>query len=179
MEARFSEDTAELTEGEEGNERNKDDDGAGSELFEIEALESGAGGLMMDEALDEFLDEVEEEDEDAEEQRFEERGLVERKGFGAAAEVEHLPDEDDFADHQGIDDGEGEVEGAGVVIVAGEKHGVGGDRAEEDSQVGRDGEVILELADEALFAGEIWDGHGCDLSELHRFRLPVCNWAGV
>jgi hypothetical protein len=90
-------------------------------LFEVEAFEGSSGGLVVDDALDELLDEVEEEDEDAEEKRFKQGGLIERKGFGAAAEVEHLADEDDLADDEGVDESEGEVEGSGVFVVPGKE----------------------------------------------------------
>ena len=98
---------------------------------------------MVNEALDELFEEVEGEDEQPEEEGLQKDGLVERPGFGATAEFHHLADEDDLTDNESVDDGEGVVEGIGIVILAQEKYRVGGEGAEEDSQVSGDDGVVL------------------------------------
>ena len=175
---RFAEYAAELAEGEERDERDEDDDGPGDKLFDVEAFEGDASGLVVDEAFDELLNEVEEKDENAEEKSFQQGGLIERKGFGAAAEVEHLADEDDLTDDEGVDESEGEVEGTGVVVVPGKEHSVGCDGAEEDSEVGGDGEVVLHLVQEPLLMGELC-GNGIRGGGHGRPSFFAVEWSSV
>lgn len=108
---------------------------------------------MVDESFDGLLEEVEDEDEQTEEDGFDEDGLVERSVLVAAADVHHLADEDDLAEYERVDEGEGEIHGGPVVPMEGEEHGVGGDGGEEDGQIGGDAEIVLELCDGALLEG--------------------------
>ena len=100
----------EFAEGEEGHQGAQDDDGARDELGELDLVQDGARGFVVDEALDELLEEVEGEDEQAEGDGLEYDGLVEGTGLGAAANMHHVADEDDLADDEGVDEGEGVVQ---------------------------------------------------------------------
>src|SRR5215471_14049434 len=106
MEAGFAEDAGELAIDEEGVEGDEDDDGAGGEDLKVGLVQDSAGGEVMDDALDPFLEDVEDEDEEAEEEGFEGGGLIDGAGFGAAAEVHHLADEDDLAEDEGVEESE-------------------------------------------------------------------------
>jgi len=158
VELLFAEDPTEFAEGKQGDERHEDDDGAGEKLFEAGLAEDGSGGFVMDEALDELLDEVEGEDEEAEESGFDEYGLVEGAGLGPATDADHLADENDLAEDEGVDDAEAEAERGVDVVMAVEEQGIGGDDGEEDGQVGGDGGVVLELMHDALFTSEFSGG---------------------
>jgi hypothetical protein len=72
----LSEDSAEFTESKERNERAEDDDGAADELVQLDLVEDGPVGFVMDEALDELFQEVKGEDEQAKDDRLQEDGLV-------------------------------------------------------------------------------------------------------
>ena len=68
-----------------------------------------------------------------------------------SAEAHHLSDEDDFADHEGLDDREGVGQGVGGdVILFQQQPGVGRDGAEEKGQVGGDDGVVFELVFDAV-----------------------------
>ena len=72
--------------------------------------------------------------------------------------MHHLSDEDNFANHEGLDDREGVGQGVGGdVILSHQQRSVGRDGAEENGQVGGDDGVVFELAFGALLeAGCGW-----------------------
>ena len=73
----------------------------------------------------------------------------------------HVSDEEDFGDDKSVDDCEGVVDIADVVLFQ-QDHGVGGEGAEEEGQVDGDGGEIFEFVHGLLYPGVGGgDGRGC------------------
>src|ERR1700720_1346925 len=121
--------SAKLPEGEERNEGAEDDERPAEQIVDVDLAPDSSKRIMVNDAFDELLDEVKGEDKQAEDDGLVENRLVQRFGVDTPAKVRPLSDENDLGDDKSIDDREGVVQIADLILFQ-EQHGVGQERAE-------------------------------------------------